>query len=66
MEKEVIRKPDPAVKRKNIYIVTLNKVKSFLKNQKNPVYKSDIVKRIGIDYNSLVLALALKINRFVI
>ena len=29
----------------------------FLKDQNDPVYKSDIVKEIGVDYDSLNLAL---------
>ena len=55
-EKEVIRKPMPS-KRKNIHVVTLKRVESFLKEQVEPVFKSEIVKQIGVDYNSLNIAL---------
>jgi len=43
-------------KRENINVATLQKVKTFLKKQKLPVFKTDIVK-IGVDYNSLKIAL---------
>lgn len=52
-----LRKPDPSMKRKNIMVSTLKKVEVYLKQQKKPVYRSDIVKQIGIDFNSLDLAL---------
>jgi hypothetical protein len=55
MEK-IIRKPDPS-KRKNIHVVTLKRVENFLKQQIEPIYKSEIVKQIGVDYNSLNVAL---------
>ena len=58
MEK-VIRKPDPTAKRKNIYSTTFNKIKVFLKEQLEPVYKSEISRQLGIDYNSLNLALCM-------
>lgn len=54
----VIRKPDPS-RRKDIRTATLNKIKSFLKQQKNPVFKSDIVRIARIDYNSLNVALTM-------
>ncbi len=44
-------------KRKSITMVMFNKVKDFLKNQDSPVYKTDIVKAIGVDYDSLRIAL---------
>lgn len=44
-------------KRKNINVSTLKKVEEFLKDQYDPMFKSDIVKKIGVDYNSLNLAL---------
>ena len=43
--------------RKNITVATLNKIKDFLKNQEEPIYKSEIVKQLNVDYNSLNLAL---------
>ncbi len=55
---KVIRKPDPSV-RKNIYVTTLNKIKAFLKEQIEPVFKSEIVKNLGIDFNSVTLALTM-------
>ena len=57
-ENKVIRKRNPAL-RKTIQITTLNKVKSFLKEQISPVFKSEIVKSTGVDYNSLNLALTM-------
>jgi len=54
---EILRKPDPTIKRRNIYVATLNKVKSFLKDQIEPVFKSEIVRSIGINYDSLNFAL---------
>ena len=53
---EVIRKADPS-KRKNIHIITLKRVKDFLKDQSGPVFLSEIVKQIGVDYNSLKIAI---------
>ena len=59
MEKEkMIRKPDPSLRR-NIQVATLNKIKSFLKEQELPVYKSEVVRAIGVDLNSLNLALTM-------
>ena len=52
---EVIRKRNP-VSRKNIHVVTLKKVKDFLEEQLEPVFLSEIVKQIGVDYNSLKIA----------
>lgn len=54
----VIRKRDPS-KRKNIHVTTLNKIKAFLKEQTDPVFKSEIVRHLGIDYNSVNLALTM-------
>jgi len=45
--------------RKNINVATLKKVEKFLKRQKLPIFKSDIVKKIGVDYDSLNIALGL-------
>lgn len=45
--------------RKNIHVKTLEKIKKFLKEQLEPVYKAEIVKQVGIDYNSLNLALGM-------
>lgn len=55
---KVVRKPDPSM-RKNIQVATLNKVKAFLKEQELPVYKSEVVRAIGVDLNSLNLALTM-------
>ena len=50
-------------KRKNINVSTFKKIEDFLKEQSEHVYKSDIVKKIGVDFNSLGVALGmLKIN----
>ncbi len=57
-ENKVIRKPDPSMRR-NIQVATLNKIKSFLKEQLEPVFKSEIVRSIGVDLNSLNLALTM-------
>ncbi|MHA1677465.1 MAG: hypothetical protein ACTSW3_01650 [Promethearchaeota archaeon] len=43
--------------RKTISIDTLEKVKKFLKEQLGPVYKSEIVKSLGVNYDSLNIAL---------
>ena len=48
---------DKSVKRRNINVSTLEKIKNFLKKQNEPVFKSDIVKEIGVDYDSLSTAL---------
>lgn len=44
-------------KRQNINVATLKKVEDFLKDQDDPVYKSKISKTIGVDFDSLNLAL---------
>ena len=44
-------------KRKNINVATLNKVKDFLKKQDHPIFRTEIVKGAGVDFNSLKLAL---------
>ena len=52
--------------RKDIKRATLKKIEDFLKKQKKPVYKADIVKKINVDYNSLNFALkilSIKIDR---
>jgi len=46
-------------KRKNINVSTLKKVEDFLKAQKKPVFKSEIVKSAKVDYDSLNLALGM-------
>lgn len=43
--------------RKNIHVATLKKVEEFLKKQKTPMFKSDIARKIKVDYNSLKMAL---------
>lgn len=55
MVKDVIRKPNPA--RKNIHVITLKKVEDYLKDQLEPVFLSEIVKHVSVDYNSLKIAL---------
>jgi len=60
---EVIRKRNP-VSRKSIHVVTLKKVKDFLEEQLEPVFLSEVVKQIGVDYNSLKIAVEeLKVKR---
>lgn len=50
--------------RKNINVATLRKVEDFLKTKKEFIYKSEIVREIGVDYNSLNMALSmLKIKK---
>ncbi len=44
-------------KRKNIQVATLKKVEDFLKKQKKAVFKSDIVKAVKVDFNSVGVAL---------
>jgi hypothetical protein len=54
------------VKRCDIHIATLNKVEKFLKKQKKPVFMTDIVKKTGVNYDSLKFAMTLishKINK---
>ena len=59
MDKEDrIIKPDPT-SRRDIHVATLNKIKSFLKEQISPIYKSEIIKSCGVDPNSLNLALTM-------
>jgi len=55
---KVIRKPDPSMRR-NIQVATFKKIKAFLKEQELPVFKSEIVRQIGVDLNSLNLALTM-------
>lgn len=43
--------------RKNIHVATLKKVEEFLKKQKTPMFKSDIARKIKVDYDSLNIAL---------
>ena len=57
MEK-VIRKPDPS-KRRSIQMITFKRIEEFLKKQKEPIFKSDIVKILNVDYNSLNIALGM-------
>ena len=46
-------------KRMNINVATLEKVKQFLKEQDEPVFKSDIVKYASVDFHSVGLALTM-------
>jgi len=43
----------------NINVATLKKVEDFLKAQKKPVFKSEIVKSARVDYDSLNMALGM-------
>jgi len=45
--------------RKDIQVATFNKIKDFLEEQIEPVFKSEIVRQIGVDYDSLNVALSL-------
>ena len=57
-KKKIIRKLDPSKNvRKDIHVVTLKKIESFLKNQSQPIFKSEIVRQLAVDYNSLNFAL---------
>jgi len=53
---KIMRKPDPT-KRKDIHVATLERIKKFLQEQKLPIFKTEIVRQIGVDYNSLNIAL---------
>ena len=57
-ESKVMRKPVPSM-RANIHVATLNKIKSFLKEQMAPVYKAEIVRNTGVNYDSLKMALTM-------
>ena len=46
-------------KRMNINVATLEKVREFLKEQDEPVFISDIVKKVGVDCHSVKLALTM-------
>lgn len=52
---KVIRKPDPS-KRKNIQVATFKKVEDFLNDQESPIFMSEVVKQLSVDYNSLKVA----------
>ena len=54
---KIIRKPNPSFRKRNIQVVTLKNVENFLNNQSEPIFKSEIVRQIGVDYNSLKVAL---------
>ncbi len=43
--------------RTNITLRTLNRIKEFLEQQEEQIYKTDIVKKLKVDYNSLNYAL---------
>jgi hypothetical protein len=55
-EKKVIRKPDPS-KRRDIHLVTFKKIELFLKEQIEPIFKSEMVRQLGVNYDSLNVAL---------
>jgi len=44
-------------KRKDIQVNTFKSIEEFLKKQTGPVFKSNIVKKINVNYDSLNLAL---------
>ena len=46
-------------KRKSIRVSTLNKVRDFLERQQKPIYKSEIMRKLGVDYTSVKIALAM-------
>ena len=43
----------------DIEVKTLNKVRDFLKKQKEPIFKSLMVRELGVNYNSLKVALGM-------
>ncbi|HUW43820.1 MAG TPA: hypothetical protein VMV95_02590 [Bacillota bacterium] len=45
------------LKRKNVYFETFQRVEKFLKEQKEPLFKADLVRKLGVDLNSLKLIL---------
>jgi len=45
--------------RQDIQVQTYNKIKDFLEEQLEPVYKSEIVTQLGVDWHSLNVALSL-------
>lgn len=58
LKEKAVRKPNPTMRR-NIQVATLNKIKSFLKEQTCPVFKAEIVRSLSVDSNSLNLALTM-------
>ena len=48
---------DNSFKRKDIFVETFKKIKRFLGEQTEPIYKSEIVKTLKIDFNSVTIAL---------
>jgi len=58
IKEDRIRKPNPAI-RKDIFMATFKKIKSFLEEQTNPIYKSEIIRHCSVDPNSLNLALTM-------
>jgi len=58
IKEDRIRKPNPAI-RKDIFMATFKKIKSFLEEQTNPIYKSEIIRHCKVDPNSLNLALTM-------
>lgn len=47
------------IKRKDIHVLTFKKIEDFLNNQESYVFKSDIVRQLKVDYNSLNVALGM-------
>ena len=43
--------------RKDIQVNTLKRIEKFLNDQKDFIYKTEIVQNIGVDYDSLNFAL---------
>ncbi len=45
------------IKRQNINLATFKRVEDFFKKQKEPMFISDIARKIKVDYDSLKYAL---------
>ena len=43
--------------RKNINVTTLEKIRKFLGEQSEPIFVSDISKKLNLDYNSVKFAI---------
>lgn len=59
MVKEKISKEKIKAKRQSIRVLTLNKVRDFLEKQTKPIYKSEIMRKLGVDYTSVKIALTM-------
>ena len=58
MSEEITKKKDPTL-RQTIQMVTFQRIKDFLKDQIEPINKSEITRHLNIDYNSVNYALKL-------